>query len=460
MSSPYVRIREIGRGGMATVYLGRRLADNRLVAIKTLNREIAGDKEYVRRFFREASLMARLHHPHIIEVLESSYEGGEGAIVSEFVDGGDLRRVLLDRTLSLPQWIPLMARVIDALDHAHAHGVVHRDIKPSNILLTRDLVPKLCDFGIATALWGQNTQLTRTDEVLGTMDYIAPEQRESARSVDGRADLYSVGVILYQLTTGRKPVGAFPPPADLVPGLDPSLSRLVMKCLAMRPEDRFASAAALREELLAVKAGPSAPPEETHPVQGQGEETVVEGTPFSLLLKELCDGSLTRRITLRSHVLERAGSADGPSLLSLLESQDPFLRETAIEALARLRYLPACERLIALLGDPFVFKAAARALGEIGCPSAEGPLLAMASRINERSPAALIPLGRLKVGRALPSVARHLQSEHCWVRETALEALFLLGGNESRHLIETVARKDGSAEVRAQAKKILWRWKS
>jgi len=462
MNPAYVRIREIGRGGMATVYLGRRLADKRLVAIKILNREIAGDREYVRRFFREASLMARLHHPNIVEVLESRYEEGEGTIVTEYIEGGDLRRLLLDGHLSLPQLLAIMERVLAALDHAHGQGVVHRDIKPSNILLTRAREPKVCDFGIATALWGQNTQLTRTDEVLGTMDYIAPEQRESARTVDGRADLYSVGVILYQLITGRKPVGAFPAPREAVPGIGEPLSRLVMKCLAPNPEDRFRSAATLQGELQAVlaagvlisprPAGPSPRGPETD------EATVAGAPPFAALLQELRDGSLTRRITVRSRILARAGMDNGPSLMALLETDDPFLRETGAEALGRLRYLPAGDRLIALLGDPFVFKAAAGALGEMGCAAAEKPLLAMASRVNERSPAALIPLARMGARRALPHIARHLKSEFSWIRETALEALELLGGNDCRRLIESAAQGDAAPEVRAKAKKILWRW--
>lgn len=462
MNPAYVRIREIGRGGMATVYLGRRLADQRLVAIKILNREIAGDREYVRRFFREASLMARLHHPNIVEVLESHYEGGEGTIVTEYVDGGDLRRVLLEGHLSLPQLLAIMERVVAALDHAHGQGVVHRDIKPSNILLTRAFEPKVCDFGIATALWGQNTQLTRTDEVLGTMDYIAPEQRESARTVDGRADLYSIGVILYQLITGRKPAGAFSPPREVVAGIAAPLSHLVMKCLAPSPEDRFRSAATLRGELQAVLAAGAvvSPGSETPAGRSQEPEgaTVAGVPPFSALLMDLRDGSLTRRITVRGRVLASAGAEDGPALMTLLETDDPFLRETGAEALGKLRYLPACSRLIALLGDPFVFKAAAASLGELGCAEAEKPLLAMVSRVNERSPAALIPLARMGVRRALPHIARHLKSEFSWIRETALEALELLGGNDCRRLIEAVAQGDAAPEVRAKAKKILWRW--
>lgn len=207
MNKYYKRLREIGKGGMANVYLARQMSSNKLVAVKVLKDIVLYDDDYIKRFFREARITAKLTHPNIVGILESNYSEGLCYIVTEYIDGGDLRGILKNFDISLRRKLEVINKVIKALDYAHQQGIVHRDVKPSNILLTKTLEPKLCDFGIATALWGQESRFTRTDETIGTIDYIAPEQKESSKDVDFRADLYSIGVLLYQVVTGRKPQG-------------------------------------------------------------------------------------------------------------------------------------------------------------------------------------------------------------------------------------------------------------
>lgn len=461
MSGTYERLREIGRGGMATVYLARQTDLDRLVAIKVLNREILSDEEYVRRFIREARIMAKMNHPHIVAVIESCFSGAECYIVTEYVDGGDFRRLLGPGPLSLQRKLRILLTVAEALRYAHELGVVHRDVKPSNILLTAALEPKLADFGIATALWGQTTHLTTTHQAIGTVDYIAPEQNEDARHVDGRADQYSLGVILYITVTGRKPAGAFRPPVELVAGLPPQLNTLIMKCLQTRPQDRFKNTINLCTELSQVLddwSGTETAPASAMPRPDQSESpTRIDKPSLDERLRRLRAASLAERTQLKAGLLESVATADEPNLLQALESEQGYLRDAVIEALAQLKSRSACAPLIRLLGDPAVCKAAAAALGEIGCHEAQEPLLQLLLSDSEAAWSALLPLGRLGTVRAVKGMSRFLRSEHKWVRELAVEALGAVGHADARPHLKAAAEHDTDPGVRARAKNILWR---
>jgi tRNA A-37 threonylcarbamoyl transferase component Bud32 len=463
MSGTYERLREIGRGGMATVYLARQTDLDRLVAIKVLNRETLLDGEYVSRFTREARIMAKMNHPHIVAVIESHFSDSECYIVTEYVDGGDFRRLLAPGPLPLPRKLRILLTVSDALQYAHAMGVVHRDVKPSNILLTSTMEPKLADFGIATALWGQNTQLTATRQAIGTMDYIAPEQGENARHVDARADLYSLGVIFYILVTGRKPVGAFPPPADLVSSLPKRLNALIMKCLQPHPQDRFKSAANLSSELRQILDDWNATDVLSSPPRPESvceQPTRVSGTSVEERLTRLRNASLAERTQLKANLLDAAAPGDVPRLLQALDTEQGYLRETVVEILGRLKCKEACISLIRLLGDPAICKTVAAALGEINCRDAEEPLLRLLLSESEAAWAALLPLGRLGSKRALKGMVRFLRSGHKWVREQAVEAIGAIGNADAREFLETAAERDPDSGVRARAKNILWRLKN
>ncbi len=459
MSARYIRIREIGRGGMAVVYLARQEGLDRLVAVKVLLPETMHDADYVRRFVREARLTARLRHPHIVTVIESHVSADECFIVTEYAEAGDFGRLLGPGGPPLREKLGILLHVAEALEYAHGQGVVHRDVKPSNILLTAELAPKLCDFGIATALWGQTPQLTRTHEAMGTLDFIAPEQKEDARRVDARADQFSFGVLLYITVTGRKPLGAFPPPLDLVPGIPPRLNALVMRCLQPRPQERFPSTAALVGDLRQLlEAGAWLEGAAGVPPAGADQPTVARpGEGLESGLRKLQNASLGERTALRARLLESVGAADVPRLLLALEREQGFVRETAIQALGRLGARSACAPLLRLLGDPELCKPAAAALGDIGCPEAEGPLLQLLQSGSEAAWSAMMPLGRLRSVRALKPISRFLRSEHKWVRELAVEALGAIGHPESRPHLEQAAGHDGDAGVRARAKNILWR---
>jgi predicted Ser/Thr protein kinase len=237
---PYTVGEFLGQGGMGAVYQAEHSSLKRTVALKVLPRGLARDPEFVERFRREAQALARLHHPNIVAVYDMGQEGDLCYFAMERVDGTNLRSVLRSGGLSGQQALQLVPKLCDALEYAHAQGVIHRDIKPENILLGRDGEPRIADFGLARLVRGDLPAgtLTETRAVMGTPDYMAPEQRASTHDVDPRADIFSLGVVFYEMLTGQLPLGKFDPPAKKA-AVDARIDLVVMKALEADRERRY-----------------------------------------------------------------------------------------------------------------------------------------------------------------------------------------------------------------------------
>jgi hypothetical protein len=247
--------RLVGKGGMGEVHRGVQLSLGRTVAIKVLGSELARDPTFVARFEKEAAALAALSHPNIVSIVDKGKAGATYYLVMEFVDGPSLREVMRSPLLDSPKALRMALEICRAVDYAHGRGVIHRDLKPENILFDEQAggIPKVTDFGLAgfvdTDSGHQRYNVTETHIAMGTVAYMAPEQRLDAKSADGRADIYSLGVILYELLTGEVPVGSFEPPSQREPRVDKRLDGIVERCLKPAPDDRYATVGELMADL-------------------------------------------------------------------------------------------------------------------------------------------------------------------------------------------------------------------
>jgi serine/threonine protein kinase len=262
----------IGRGGMGAVYKARQPDLDRFVAVKILPREIQGDPGFGDRFLREARTLAKLNHPNIVAVYDFGQIDELFYFVMEFVDGVTLRDTIAAGSVAPEEALRVIPDLCDALQFAHEEGIVHRDIKPENILLDKRGRVKIADFGLAKLLKAEgddDENLTGTHQVMGTLKYMAPEQMTTSRNVDHRADIYSLGVIFYELLTGDLPVGWFAPPSKKV-AVDVRLDEVVLRTLEAEPGRRYQHASEVKSAVEQLSSGPIVPTETPPIPSGQG----------------------------------------------------------------------------------------------------------------------------------------------------------------------------------------------
>ena len=274
MLGPYRVIGELGRGGMATVYKGHQDSLSRYVAIKVLPEFFAEEPGFKERFKQEAVAVANLRHPNILAVFDYGEQDGVNYIVTEFVDGGTLAEQF-GKPLPVDYVTTILEPIASALDYAHRREVLHRDIKPSNVLLETDGTPILSDFGLARMMTSKAERLTQSGMIVGTPEYMSPEQCEGVE-LDAAADQYSLAVVAYEGLTGRVPFAAdtpvavimaqigneLPPPRSVNPELSEAVQGALLKGLAKDPKDRYKSCVAF-VKALADAEHPSVPLERT-----------------------------------------------------------------------------------------------------------------------------------------------------------------------------------------------------
>lgn len=290
----------VGKGGMGEVHKATQLSLGRTVAVKLLATELAKDESFVSRFQKEAAALAALSHPNVVAIVDKGHCESTYYLVMEFVDGPSLREQMRSPLFDAHSAIRVMLEICRAIDYAHSRGVIHRDLKPENILLDEQSGghAKVSDFGLASFMDDASARfnLTQTHVSMGTLSYMAPEQRLDAKTADGRADIFSLGVILYELLIGEVPLGTFDPPSQKKPGLDPRLDPIIQRCLKPDPDDRYQKMAELIADLSPLVQGATQPPVRRSVSVGarvaSGARTVVR-TLFSALLLVLFLSILT-----------------------------------------------------------------------------------------------------------------------------------------------------------------------
>jgi serine/threonine-protein kinase len=243
----------IGAGGMGAVYKARQEGLDRIVALKILPEEFGHDVKFALRFTREARTLAKLNHPNIVALYEFGNVADTYYFLMEYVEGSTLRDIVRSRELAPQHALAIVPHLCDALQYAHDNGVVHRDIKPENILMSIDGSVKIADFGLSRILDSESPQpsLTGTHQVMGTPRYMAPEQLENTHNVDHRADIYSLGVVIYEMLTGELPIGRFAAPSAKV-AIDVRLDDVVLRTLEKEPQRRYQRASQIKSDVQSI----------------------------------------------------------------------------------------------------------------------------------------------------------------------------------------------------------------
>ncbi len=292
----------IGAGGMGAVYKARQAGLDRFVALKILPPEFGQDVKFALRFTREARTLAKLSHPNIVSVFEFGSVEDTYYFLMEFVDGSTLRDVVRAGQLSPEHALTIVPHLCDALQYAHDKGVIHRDIKPENILIGVDGIVKIADFGLSRILGDESHQemLTATHQVMGTPRYMAPEQFEGSHSVDHRADIYSLGVVFYEMLTGELPIGRFAAPSKKV-DIGVRLDEVVLRTLEKEPQLRYQNASQIKSDVQSITSTPH--PALAHTVEQSSQTAPVrEPESPSLAQQELAGRMLLTRRQLMERV--------------------------------------------------------------------------------------------------------------------------------------------------------------
>jgi len=333
----------LGRGGMGAVYKARQKSLDRFVAVKILPPGLAGGEDtagfhFAERFQREARAMARLSHPHIVAVYDfGQTRDGRFYFVMEYIEGTDLHAFIKTGGLTPEHVSGWMGQICEALQYAHGKGIVHRDIKPANIMVTLEGQAKVADFGLAKLGGVEETKLTMTNMAMGTPDYVAPEALEPGVEVDHRADLYALGVMLYEMLTGKVPRGNWKPPSALVPGLDSRYDDLVARAIETDRDERVQQATEILATLYEIATTPSPASSARRALVAAGAADPAKPAPAQATTKKrspwpvLAAGGLAALLAaLGFFLFPRGGSAppDPPSLP--LVDASPLLETKAV----------------------------------------------------------------------------------------------------------------------------------
>jgi hypothetical protein len=379
-----VRLREpLGEGGMALVYRGEDPLDPAAgLAVKLLRQEVHGDADLVKRFLREGEVLSSLRHPHIVEVYSFGKANSWPYLVMELLPGGSLKACQGEPPArAVARFVP----VASALGAAHRAGVIHRDLKPSNLLFAADGRLKVTDFGVCLWEGGEGTRVTRSQMVVGTLGYMAPEQHGDPRQVDARCDVFAVGAILYEFTTGLAWAQVQLAPAATRPGYPPKLARIVLQCLAPDPAKRLPGMDALEQELQTWLDSAEAAGWGTEPLPGwkgaildgptlARPKSASEGSGDRLrpYVEALRTGAVGSRRAAAEGMLRHATPADEGFLLEALEELPPSARFALVKVLGAVGGDAALKAVLALLEDPFAQGEAADAASHIALRLQQG----------------------------------------------------------------------------------------
>lgn len=408
----YQIMESIGEGGSSEVFKALRASDNLNVALKVLHPRYSDNLEMRKRLSREARVIMSLKHRNIVRIFQFGDVEQRFYIILEYLPNGSLSNY---KRLSMRRRLKVMIQICDSVDYIHRHGIVHRDLKPSNIMFGADDLPRLVDFGIS--LFGNEdfTRLTHTNMVMGTLSYMSPEQQSDPSSVDHRTDIYSLGAVLYEVFTGKRPVGRFEKPTMIVENFDTRLEDCIMKALEHRMDMRYNKARELGEALMVLWHDG---------LFEDAEDDIHESFDgrIGYWVKKLENGGVTDKLEAREQILSNVQPGDAQQLIEICKSSEVDVRGAVIPALGRLRDKAAVPFLISQVGNPLITREACVALADIGDPRALAPIIKVVKGRAVFAHHALVPLARLGGEKDLKLLLPYLKTDSFSDRAAAVKA--------------------------------------
>ncbi len=447
----------IGSGGMSEVYLGINPRSREKRAFKILGKRASLWSSAYGRFIREVEIIRDLSHPGIIKVRDNGVLEDCYYYSMEFMPGGNLIKRLDRGKIPIEAAMKLFNPICDAMAYAHERGVIHRDLKPANILLNSEGEPVVSDFGIAKMLDLELTPLTRSGEILGTIAYLAPEQRFSSKNVNRRADVYALGAILYEMLMGFPPLGKFPWPVEVQPNFPRFLQSILEKCLVIDPENRFEHAGSLLAELGKWAEFPNgrnvasagAPGLNRQFVAGDDEMPPVKTDRIEWWFRILRSGTTRERLGVVREMVEKLTPAEAKAILKLYAEEEDRVRWGLIRVLGELRIESATPLILADLESPFHTECAIEALGKIGSLDAYNSIREFVANHPESATIALVPMAKTGKQRAIKDLQPYLEHEMAVMRQAAVRAFASVESLESLHVLKAHLCVERDEKVRA-----------
>lgn len=449
-------VEKIGSGGMSDVYLALDPRTRQKRAYKILKKRVTKYPSDYTRFLREIEIIGGLSHPGIIKIFDNGVLEDCYFYSMEYMPGGNLSQSLGRKRIDFIPAVKLFLTICSAMAHAHGRGVIHRDLKPSNILLRIDRDPVISDFGIAKTIAVEKSALTQTGAILGTIAYLAPEQRYDTKRIDQKTDVYALGAILYEMLMGFPPLGKFPWPRDVLPGFPGSLQPILEKCLAIDPKNRFANASLLKHELEKCKDFEEIDKkalsgrQDMKVISDETRDTWQEKTDrIESWLNIMRTGTTRERLTVVRDMVDTIESSEIKAVLKLYSGENDRVRWGLIRVLGELKITPAIPLILNDLKYPFHAECAMEALGKIGAFEAFEEMLKYVENHPESALIALIPLAQTGKEKAIPYIRQYLNHEMSVLRQASVRALASIKCEESLKALKEHTSIESDDKVRS-----------
>jgi hypothetical protein len=453
----YYTLEHIGSGGMSQVYLAVNPRTGEKRAAKILKRRASAPPADVVRFRREIEIISALHHPNIVRIFDSGAQDDFCYYMMEFVAGGSLSQRIASGRMRPEAALRVFMMIADAMRFAHEQGIVHRDLKPGNVLMRTADEACVSDFGIAKTLDGGTASLTKSNEILGTVAYLAPEQRFSSKRVDRRADVFALGAILYEMVMGFPPLGNFPWPRQTQSDFPACVQEILERCLALNPGERYddaghVSAAAVRAAAAIGVQVPQGVSTATRDFDGEVQPPVLTAVTDRVdrWLECLAHGTTRERLAAVKEMSLQMDTSEAQALLKLYGEVNERVRWGLIRVFGERRMASATCLILGELGSSYHRECAMEALGKIGAGEAFDAILEYVSCNPQAAGVAFIPLAQTGQAKALPHLRRYLRHEWTELRQMAARAVARIPARESIEVLQERLRDEPDERVRGE----------